>query len=141
MPERQNHYVAPRILAAVELGLRPGGMAVRVAATVEDSSTAPGGRLPPCTAGTIPVPVAQGVLVRPSSAGDPFTPCGVAGSLVRVVLRAARNAAPGDVFLLSPAYSSSDQSRNCHHRGAGLRQPVRSIGRGGHGGSPNINGK
>src|ERR1039457_1674178 len=67
-----------------------------------------------------------------------FTPCTPGESLVQLVLRAARNAAPGDVFLLSRACSSPGQFYNCHPAGAGFDQAVKSTGRGADDGTPNI---
>jgi UDP-N-acetylmuramoylalanine--D-glutamate ligase len=56
-----------------------------------------------------------------------FTPCTVAGSLLEAVKIAAKNAAPGDVILLSPACSSFDQFRNYQHRGEVFRQAVEEL--------------
>jgi hypothetical protein len=74
-------------------------------------------------------------------AGAPFTPCALADSLLEAVAEAAKNATSGDVVLLSPACSSWDQFQNHQHRGEVLWQTVKSIGRGVHGGTPNIDGK
>jgi len=54
-----------------------------------------------------------------------FTPCTLVDSLLEAVADAARNAAPGDVVLLSPACSSFDQFQNYQHRGEVFRQAVR----------------
>jgi UDP-N-acetylmuramoylalanine--D-glutamate ligase len=70
-----------------------------------------------------------------------FTPCAVPGSLLEAVAETAKNATSGDVVLLSPARSSWDQFRNHQHRSEVFCQAVKSIGRGVHGGTPNINGK
>ncbi len=56
-----------------------------------------------------------------------FTPCTVAGSLLEAVKIAAKNAAPGDVVLLSPACSSFDQFRNYQHRGDVFREAVNQL--------------
>ncbi|MDB6020274.1 MAG: UDP-N-acetylmuramoylalanine--D-glutamate ligase [Pedosphaera sp.] len=56
-----------------------------------------------------------------------FTPCTMAGSLLEAVKIAAKNAAPGDVILLSPACSSFDQFRNYQHRGEVFRQAVHEL--------------
>src|SRR5208282_6363604 len=71
----------------------------------------------------------------------PFTPCALAGSLLEAVAEAAKNATSGDVVLLSPACSSWDQFQDHQHRGGVLCQPVKSIGGGVRGGTPNIDGK
>ncbi len=47
-----------------------------------------------------------------------FTPCTLADSLLEAVTEAAKNAASGDVVLLSPACSSFDQFQNYQQRGA-----------------------
>ncbi len=78
---------------------------------------------------------------RMRAAWSLFTPCTVAGSLLEAVAEAAKNATSGDVVLLSPACSSWDQFRNHQHRGEVFCQAVKSIGRGVHGGTPNIDGK
>jgi UDP-N-acetylmuramoylalanine--D-glutamate ligase len=78
---------------------------------------------------------------RIHAAWDSFTPCAVPGSLLEAVAEAAKNATSGDVVLLSPARSSWDQFQNHQHRGEVFCQAVKSIGRGVHGGTPNINGK
>ena len=70
-----------------------------------------------------------------------FTPCKVVDSLLEAVTEAVRNAASGDVVLLSPACSSFDQYRNYQERGEIFCQTVKSIGRGMQSGDPNINGK
>ena len=46
--------VAAGILPAVELGVSPGGMDVRVVIVLEGSNAGPGGKLPPSTAGRMP---------------------------------------------------------------------------------------
>lgn len=58
-----------------------------------------------------------------------FTPCTVAGTLLEAVTIAAKNAAPGDVILLSPACSSFDQFRNYQHRGEVFREAVNALAR------------
>jgi UDP-N-acetylmuramoylalanine--D-glutamate ligase len=78
---------------------------------------------------------------RMHAAWSVFTPCTVADSLLEAVAEAAKNATSGDVVLLSPACSSWDQFRNHQHRGEVFCQAVKSIGRGVHGGTPNIDGK
>lgn len=75
------------------------------------------------------------------SAWSLFTPCTLADSLLEAITVAAKNAAPGDVVLLSPACSSFDQFQNYQERGERFCQLVKSISRGGPEGSPNINGK
>jgi UDP-N-acetylmuramoylalanine--D-glutamate ligase len=70
-----------------------------------------------------------------------FTPCTITDSLLETVAEAAKNATSGDVVLLAPACSSWDRFRNHQHRGEVFCQAVKSIGRGVHGGTPNINGK
>jgi UDP-N-acetylmuramoylalanine--D-glutamate ligase len=60
-----------------------------------------------------------------------FTPCATAGSLLEAVSGAAKNAAPGDVVLLSPACSSFDQFRDYQHRGEVFCEAVRSLDWGG----------
>jgi UDP-N-acetylmuramoylalanine--D-glutamate ligase len=56
-----------------------------------------------------------------------FTPCTAASSLLEAVIIAAKNAAPGDVVLLSPACSSFDQFRNYQHRGEVFREAVNQL--------------
>ncbi len=70
-----------------------------------------------------------------------FTPCKVVDSLLEAVTEAAKNAASGDVVLLSPACSSFDQYRNYQERGEIFCQTVKSIGRGMQSHDPNINDK
>src|SRR6266446_752945 len=70
-----------------------------------------------------------------------FTPCTVFNSLLEALTEAAKNAASGDVVLLSPACSSFDQFRNYQERGEKFCRFVKSISRGAPGGDPNINGK
>ena len=78
---------------------------------------------------------------RMGAAWNVFTACTAADSLLEAVAEAAKNATSGDVVLLSPACSSWDQFRNHQHRGEVFCQAVKSIGRGVHGGTPNIDGK
>jgi len=54
---------------------------------------------------------------RAAAAGSRATPYVVCGALEAAVLRAAREAAPGDVVLLSPASASWDQYRDYEERG------------------------
>jgi UDP-N-acetylmuramoylalanine--D-glutamate ligase len=56
-----------------------------------------------------------------------FTACASVGTLLEAVSEAAKNAAPGDVVLLSPACSSFDQFQNYQHRGLVFRQAVESL--------------
>lgn len=56
-----------------------------------------------------------------------FTPCALADTLVEAVTEAARQAAPGDVVLLSPACSSFDQFQDYQHRGEVFRQAVQAL--------------
>jgi UDP-N-acetylmuramoylalanine-D-glutamate ligase len=77
---------------------------------------------------------------RIHAAASLFTPCTLAGSLLKPVAEAAINATSGDVVLPAPACSSWDQFRNHQHRGEVLCQAVNSTGRGARGGSPNIHG-
>ena len=70
-----------------------------------------------------------------------FTPCTLFNSLVEALPEAAKNAASGDVVLLSPACSSFDQFRDYQERGEKFCQFVKSISRGAPEGDPNINGK
>jgi UDP-N-acetylmuramoylalanine--D-glutamate ligase len=58
-----------------------------------------------------------------------FTPCTLADSLLEAVQSAARDAATGDVVLLSPACSSFDQFQNYKHRGEVFRQAVKDLQR------------
>ena len=58
-----------------------------------------------------------------------FTPCTLVDSLLEAVNEAARNAAPGDVVLLSPACSSFDLFRDYRHRGEVFRQAVGQLQR------------
>ena len=64
-----------------------------------------------------------------------FTPCTLADSLLEAVNEAARNAAPGDVVLLSPACSSFDLFRDYRHRGEVFRQAVEQLRRTSNGGA------
>ena len=63
-----------------------------------------------------------------------FTPCTLADSLLEAVNDAARNAALGDVVLLSPACSSFDLFRDYRHRGEVFRQAVEQLERTSNGG-------
>jgi UDP-N-acetylmuramoylalanine--D-glutamate ligase len=74
------------------------------------------------------------------SAWGLFTPCMAASSLLEAVAEAARNAASGDVVLLSPACSGLDQFRNYQHRGEVFCEAVKSIGRGHLAPSPYMHG-
>jgi UDP-N-acetylmuramoylalanine--D-glutamate ligase len=65
------------------------------------------------------------------SAWSLFTPCTLADSLLEAVTEAAKNASPGDVVLLSPACSSSDEFQNYQDRGEKFYTIVKSIGSGG----------
>lgn len=58
-----------------------------------------------------------------------FTPCTLADSLLEAVNEAVKNAAPGDVVLLSPACSSFDLFRDYRHRGEVFRQAVEQLQR------------
>ena len=70
-----------------------------------------------------------------------FISCTVSDSLINAITEAARQAASGDVVLLSPACSSFDQFRDYQERGEIFCQTVKSIGRGAESGTPNIDGK
>jgi UDP-N-acetylmuramoylalanine--D-glutamate ligase len=70
-----------------------------------------------------------------------FTPCKVVNSLLEAITEAVKNAASGDVVLLSPACSSFDQYRDYQERGEIFCQLVKSIGRGMQSADPNINGR
>ncbi|HEV2207983.1 MAG TPA: hypothetical protein VG167_04365 [Verrucomicrobiae bacterium] len=72
---------------------------------------------------------------------DSFTPCKVSQSLLEAVAEAARDAALGDVVLLSPACSSLDQFRDDQHRGEVLNQAAESIARGAQGRYPYMHGE
>lgn len=63
-----------------------------------------------------------------------FTPCTLADSLLEAVNDAARNAALGDIVLLSPACSSFDLFRDYRHRGEVFRQAVEQLERTSNGG-------
>jgi UDP-N-acetylmuramoylalanine--D-glutamate ligase len=65
-----------------------------------------------------------------------FTPCSPVDSLLEAVSEAARQAAPGDVVLLSPACSSFDMFQNYQHRGEVFRRAVATVARGTSGGAP-----
>ena len=56
-----------------------------------------------------------------------FTPCTLFNSLLEAITEAAKNAAIGDVVLLSPACSSFDQFQNYQHRGEVFRAAVRGL--------------
>jgi len=61
-----------------------------------------------------------------------FTPCTPVDSLLEAISEAARNAAAGDVVLISPACSRFDQFRNYQHRGEVFRQAVLALQSAGH---------
>jgi UDP-N-acetylmuramoylalanine--D-glutamate ligase len=63
-----------------------------------------------------------------------FTPCTLVDSLLEAVNEAVRNAAPGDIVLLSPACSSFDLFRDYRHRGELFRQAVGQLQRTSNGG-------
>jgi len=63
-----------------------------------------------------------------------FTPCTLVDSLLEAVNEAVRNAAPGDIVLLSPACSSFDLFRDYRHRGEVFRQAVGQLQRTSNGG-------
>ena len=71
------------------------------------------------------------VLARALSAALPVSRC---GTLERAVEEAAREAAPGDVVLLSPACASFDQFRNFEHRGEAFEALVNALPGGSGGG-------
>jgi UDP-N-acetylmuramoylalanine--D-glutamate ligase len=56
-----------------------------------------------------------------------FTSCALVGSLLEGISKAAQNAVPGDVILLSPACSSFDQFQNYQQRGDMFRQAVQNL--------------
>jgi UDP-N-acetylmuramoylalanine--D-glutamate ligase len=70
-----------------------------------------------------------------------FTPCTMSRSLIEAISDAAKDAASGDVVLLSPACSSLEEFRDYQHLGEAYCQAVKSIGRGAPMGNPNMNGK
>ena len=74
------------------------------------------------------------------AAWNVFAPCTMADSLLKAIAEAARNAALGDVALLSPACSSWGQSRNDEDYGEASCPTVKSIGRGVLGRTPKIHG-
>jgi UDP-N-acetylmuramoylalanine--D-glutamate ligase len=63
-----------------------------------------------------------------------FTPCTLVDSLLEAVNEAVRNAASGDIVLLSPACSSFDLFRDYRHRGEVFRQAVGQLQRTSNGG-------
>jgi putative protease len=70
--------VAAGILPAVEPGILPGGMGTPLVVGLKDSSTAPGGKMPPSTAGKMPAATAQLiVLVRNLPQLEAALRCGV----------------------------------------------------------------
>jgi len=75
---------------------------------------------------------------RIRSAWSLFTPCTRTNSLLEAVTEAAEKAASGDVVLLSPACSSSDQFRNYEDRGERFCEIVKSICGGVQAANPNI---
>src|SRR6478736_6542983 len=56
-----------------------------------------------------------------------FIPCTISDSLINAITEAARQAASGDVVLLSPACSSLDQFRDYQERGEIFCRTVKSI--------------
>ena len=56
-----------------------------------------------------------------------FTPCTLTDTLEESVAEAVRNAAAGDIVLLSPACSSFDQFQNYQQRGEAFRQVVTKL--------------
>jgi len=70
-----------------------------------------------------------------------FTPCTLFNSLLEAITEAAKNAAIGDVVLLSPACSSFDQFQNYQQSGEGFYHVMKSISRGRHNANPNRNGR
>ncbi|HEY1173199.1 MAG TPA: UDP-N-acetylmuramoyl-L-alanine--D-glutamate ligase [Verrucomicrobiae bacterium] len=58
-----------------------------------------------------------------------FTPCTLTNSLLEAVVEAAKQAASGDIVLLSPACSSFDMFQNYQHRGDVFRQAVEHVER------------
>ena len=58
------------------------------------------------------------------SAWSPFAPCNLAADLIEAIAEAGRNAAPGDVVLLSPACASFDIFDSYQHRGNQFRAAV-----------------
>jgi len=56
-----------------------------------------------------------------------FTPCTPVQTLLEAVSKAAANAEPGDIVLLSPACSSFDMFQNYQHRGEMFRQAVEHL--------------
>lgn len=77
---------------------------------------------------------------RLRSAWSLFTPCATAHSLLEAVTEAAKEAASGDVVLLSPACASFDQFRDYQQRGEAFCSAVKSIGRGVPAAIPHMNG-
>jgi UDP-N-acetylmuramoylalanine--D-glutamate ligase len=71
------------------------------------------------------------------SAWSLFTPCTLSNSLLEAMTVAAKNAASGDVVLLSPACSSFDEFQNYQQCGQKFYILTKSISRGGPQGDPN----
>ena len=69
-----------------------------------------------------------------------FAPCASGHLLVKAFAEAAKNATSRDAVLLSPVGSSFDQFRNHNPRSEVFCRAAKSISRGVHGGTPNING-
>ncbi len=86
------------------------------------------GRLAPLLAAkarkALLIGASEEVLVRALSGAVPLSRC---GTLERAVDEAAREAAPGDVVLLSPACASFDQFRNFEHRGEAFEALVNGL--------------
>jgi hypothetical protein len=78
---------------------------------------------------------------RSRVAGEHFTPCTLAGSLLEGMTEAAKCATDGDAVWLSPACSSSDQFRDDENCGEMISRVVKSTGGGALAGNPNINGR
>jgi UDP-N-acetylmuramoylalanine--D-glutamate ligase len=75
------------------------------------------------------------------SAWSLFTPCTVLDSLIEAIFEAAKNAASGDVVLLSPACPGLDQFRSYQERGEIFCRTVKSIARGVSTRHPNMDDK
>jgi hypothetical protein len=73
-------------------------------------------------------------------AGSLFPPCTVSHSLLEAVTEAVKNAAAGEVILLSPACSKVDQFQNHQQSAEEFCRSVKSISRGGRGANPHMNG-